>query len=218
MGRSYRLGKRAEGVSDTRQRIIDAARGLLLQPGSSGTGMNAVAKAAGVTRATVYQHFGSRGELLVAVVADTLERADVSRVIAALQDPDPRNALRRVLTEGCRIWAAERLTFAQIGSLGALDPGIAELNEQQERVKHMFLVPLVSRMEEQGLLRDGLSARDAALIVEAATRFESFDHLYTRNKLSLAKTTAMLVRIAEASILREPAAVPEMQPVVAGED
>ena len=158
------------------------------------------------TRATVYQHFGSRGDLLIAVAADTLERADVSRVIAALQDPDALNALRRVLTEGCRIWAAERLTFSQIGSLGVLDAGIAELNEQQEQVKHMFLVPLINRMEEQGLLRAGLSVLDAALLVEAATRFEAFDHLYTRHKLSLAKTTAMLIRIAEAAILCDGAA------------
>ncbi len=206
MGRSYRLGKRAEGVSETRQRIIDAARTMLLQPGASGTSLNAVARAAGVTRATVYQHFGSRGDLLIAVAADTLERADVSRVIAALQDPDPLKALRRVLTEGCRIWAAERLTFSQIGSLGVLDAGIAELNEQQEQVKHMFLVPLINRMEEQGLLRAGLSVLDAALLVEAATRFEAFDHLYTRHKLSLAKTTAMLIRIAEAAILCDSAA------------
>ena len=58
-------------------------------------------------------------------------------------------------------------------------------------------------MEEQGLLRPGLSVFDASLLVEAATRFEAFDHLYTRHKLSLAKTSAMLIRIAEAAILRD---------------
>src|SRR3954468_14576989 len=66
--RPYRLGRRAESIEQTRGRIIAASRDLLARAGYRSTSLEEVARAADVTRATVYYQFGSKAGLLEAVV------------------------------------------------------------------------------------------------------------------------------------------------------
>jgi AcrR family transcriptional regulator len=54
--------------AETRQRIVDAAYTLFYQSGFMRTGVDAVADAAGITKRTLYQHFGSKDELIEAVL------------------------------------------------------------------------------------------------------------------------------------------------------
>jgi AcrR family transcriptional regulator len=57
------MGRRAESVDLTRQRITDAAVRLHTTVGPSATSMSAVAAAAGITRLTLYRHFPSKDAL-----------------------------------------------------------------------------------------------------------------------------------------------------------
>jgi AcrR family transcriptional regulator len=54
--------------SETRQQIIDAAYTLFYQSGFMRTGVDAIANVAGITKRTLYQHFGSKDELIEAVL------------------------------------------------------------------------------------------------------------------------------------------------------
>jgi AcrR family transcriptional regulator len=54
--------------AETRQQIIDAAYTLFYQSGFMRTGVDAIADAAGITKRTLYQHFGSKDELIEAVL------------------------------------------------------------------------------------------------------------------------------------------------------
>lgn len=53
---------------ERRRRLVDAATRLFSQTGARGTGIAAVAEAAGVTNATLLHHFGSKDALLQAVL------------------------------------------------------------------------------------------------------------------------------------------------------
>ena len=55
--------------AETRQQIIDAAYTLFYQRGFMRTGVDAIANEAGITKRTLYQHFGSKDELIEAVLA-----------------------------------------------------------------------------------------------------------------------------------------------------
>ena len=59
---------RHDPPADPRQPFLDAAESCLTRFGLGKTTVDDVAQAAGVSRATVYRHFGSRDELLLAVV------------------------------------------------------------------------------------------------------------------------------------------------------
>ena len=52
--------------AETRKRILKAATDLFYAKGIRAVGVNAIASAAGVTKRTLYQHFDSKDELIVA--------------------------------------------------------------------------------------------------------------------------------------------------------
>ena len=54
--------------AETRQQIIDAAYTLFYRSGFMRTGVDGIANAAGITKRTLYQHFGSKDELIGAVL------------------------------------------------------------------------------------------------------------------------------------------------------
>ena len=56
----------SSGESETRTRILVATWRLMVQRRGHGVRMRDIAEAAGVSRQAVYDHFGSRAELMVA--------------------------------------------------------------------------------------------------------------------------------------------------------
>ncbi|MFC0284730.1 TetR/AcrR family transcriptional regulator [Camelimonas abortus] len=63
-------GRREAAKAERRQRIIAAARGLIRETGDAGLSMRALAARAGVSLATPYNLFGSKGAILLAVLED----------------------------------------------------------------------------------------------------------------------------------------------------
>jgi AcrR family transcriptional regulator len=115
---SSHVDKRAVRGQETRLRILDAAREVLLERGFGGTSTRSVADEAGVPLSLVHYHFGGKQALLVAV----LEREDENllarqralyagheplaekwRTACAFLDEDIHSGYVRVLWE---LWAA----------------------------------------------------------------------------------------------------------------
>jgi AcrR family transcriptional regulator len=84
-------------AAQRREQLIDAALGVILEQGYEGISMEAVARAAGVTRPVVYDHFQNLAQLLQAlitreeqrsleqlqaVVPDTGQSSDLSHLLA----------------------------------------------------------------------------------------------------------------------------------------
>ncbi|MFN8127118.1 MAG: helix-turn-helix domain-containing protein [Candidatus Nanopelagicales bacterium] len=66
--RDYHSPRRRMQAEQTRAAVLDAARRLFAERGWAGTSMRGVAKEAGVAMETVYAGFGSKGQLLAAVM------------------------------------------------------------------------------------------------------------------------------------------------------
>ncbi|MFG2087233.1 MULTISPECIES: TetR/AcrR family transcriptional regulator [unclassified Spirillospora] len=82
-------------VRRNRRALLEAAAEALAQnPGAS---MVEVARAARLTRATVYRHFSSRGQLIEAMRAELLERARLAIADARLDEGPALDALRRAV-------------------------------------------------------------------------------------------------------------------------
>lgn len=64
------------GRPDTRTKTLDAAERLFFTDGISVTGVDAVARAAGVSVVTLYKHFGSKEGLIGAVLSRRLQAWD----------------------------------------------------------------------------------------------------------------------------------------------
>ena len=65
---SQSAGSRAEADSPKRQAILTAAGELFMQQGYGATSMDAIARAAGVSKATLYAHFASKDALFATII------------------------------------------------------------------------------------------------------------------------------------------------------
>ncbi|TDD26260.1 TetR/AcrR family transcriptional regulator, partial [Actinomadura sp. KC06] len=89
-------GPRRRGRSpQKRTAVLDAARELFLADGYDRASVDAIAARAGVSKATVYDHFGDKGKMYLAVVDQVSERLLVTI----------RAAIEEELPEGCDLRA-----------------------------------------------------------------------------------------------------------------
>src|ERR1700733_4441932 len=88
--RGYRSPARDAAAEKTRGGLVAAATRLLRSPtGAQRCSLDAVAKAAGVTRLTVYNIFGSRSALFEAVFDERAKRGGLEQIPDAMRLPDP---------------------------------------------------------------------------------------------------------------------------------
>ena len=105
-------------TEQTRRTILDAARATFLQRGMTGTTLEHVASAAGVTRGAIYWHFDNKKALFDAmrgeVCLPTMDVTDVTTLAAGAGSGDPLDAIGRFVTHlisNVTSCAATRQTF-----------------------------------------------------------------------------------------------------------
>ena len=85
-------GKKQERAEATRDALIEAARSLFGERGFSGTSLDEIVRAAGVTKGALYHHFSDK-ETLFAAVTEAVKR-DLTRKLSDLfLSPDPFDGL-----------------------------------------------------------------------------------------------------------------------------
>ncbi|MEV6103141.1 TetR/AcrR family transcriptional regulator [Streptomyces sp. NPDC051940] len=95
-------GPRAEAK---RAAIVKAARELFLREGFA-VSVDHIAAAAGVSKVTVYNHFGSKEALFVAVIKDSTDAPLGETLTAAVEDLGDSDDLRAALIAAGRAWVA----------------------------------------------------------------------------------------------------------------
>ena len=147
--RRYVSSVRTAEAAAKRNRVIAAAARSLRENASIATfSLDAVAKAAGVTRLTVYHQFGSRRGLLEAVFDEIARQGGLAGIADAMAMPDPRAALDRVVEIFCAFWSRDP-AVGRLHEAMATDPEFAEaLIERNERRRKTIDV-LVGRIAEK---------------------------------------------------------------------
>lgn len=172
MKRNYVSPVRASAAAETRERIIAAGARLLRKDASiANFSLDVVAKAAGVTRLTVYNQFGSRRGLLEAVFDGIAREGGLFELTDVMTMADPRAALDRVVAVFCTFWSHD----PAIGGLNqavATDPDFGDsLVERNERRREL-LTALVSRIVEKPAAKHAV--RDAVDMIFVLTSYPTF--------------------------------------------
>jgi len=93
MARASKNDHNSERAEATRERIVQAARELVVEHGYDSVSTGQVLQRAGVSRGGLYHHFSGKQELMAAVL-EAVERDFTDRLAAAVADaPDPFSAL-----------------------------------------------------------------------------------------------------------------------------
>lgn len=121
---------RQQQADDTRQRLIDAAGTLFAERGYSEASVALIGEAAGASRGLVNHHFGSKENLLWAVVEDYESRWEHEVVVPAIAGKRGLDALKAIIDAHRRMAhenpESTRLLYRLMGE--ALDPrkGLAD--------------------------------------------------------------------------------------------
>ena len=197
--RKYEQRVRAESAEATRRRILDAAfEAIRASPGQP-VSVDAIARAAGASRSTVYLVFGSRTGLLEALRRDVIDRAGYQDLLEATSHPDAREHLRGGIRVGVRIFAADRDVLRTLQTLGRFDESGGPVDAwDEERARGMTRV--ATRLHEQGILRPDTTVEDAAHVLWVLTSFDAFDLLYSDRGLPEEEVARLLAATAERAV------------------
>lgn len=170
--RTYVSHVRSEAAAEKRDRVIQAAAQFLRDAESiSAFSLDAVAKAAGVTRLTVYNQFGSRRGLLEAVFDDIAERGRLARLNDAMAMADPWRGLDNLIEIFCDFWNGDP-AIGRLHDAAAIDPEFADALLARNMRRRQALEELVARMTEDKVARS--ARRDAVDMVFSLTSCAMF--------------------------------------------
>jgi AcrR family transcriptional regulator len=170
--RPYRSTLRGAQAESTREVIIAAATRLFVEQGYAATSIEEIARAAVVSRATVFTSVGGKPTILktaldVAIVGDDEPVAlpDRPRSVAIRAEPDPRKYLAlyaELVTElGGRLAG---IYEAVRGAAGA-DPDARGLWEAHLAQRRQGAANVVGDVLRKGMLREGIDREAAADVI-----------------------------------------------------
>jgi AcrR family transcriptional regulator len=181
--RTYQLGKRQDQIGESRRRVIDAARSLLAEAvGYRAFTVDAVAKKADVSKATIYYQFETKTGLLEAVCDALAEAGGMSGLAAAFTNPDPKAGLRLFVKAFGDFWDVDRTVMRRLRSLAALDPEVGAVISARDDRRRIGLEVLVGRSIGDGDEAPETNPEDVVRVLHVLTSFETFDGLAKPNQ------------------------------------
>lgn len=177
-----------------RDALISAARRNLSEQGLAGLGFDRIAASAGMTRKSVYNHFGSRQGLYEALMDDIGQRADFQRLTPVWQEADPAKLLSSFFTQIVRSWEADRVMFRMMIGLSAADPELGAAVEARIGRVHGIAAQLTQRLAGAPGLAQDWTLSDATAAIFALASFSSFDAL--ANDMAAASAARRLTALA----------------------
>ena len=195
--RRYDSPGRDAAAAQTRARIVAAAAAILgTAEGMHDFSLEAVAKAAGVTRLTVYNQFGSRRAVLEAVFDQVALRGGLHRLAEAVAQPDPRAAIGQVVTIFCDFWSSDRGAIGLLHAAGTDNQEFAaSVTARNERRRRLFAA-VVRRIDMAPKAR-----RDLVDTLFALTSFAFFAQLTSAGR-SAASAERIIQELARDAVRR----------------
>src|SRR6185369_3186367 len=170
--RSYRSPLRVAQARATRGKILAAATELFVAAGYGATSIDAIADAAGVSRATVFNVFGDKPTLLKSAYDDALvgddepvalpDRAD-SKAIRA--EPDPARYLERYAALIAELGGRVSGIYEAVRGAAGTDPEVRPVWEKILAERRVGAEHVVADTASKGPLRPGLDPAAAADVV-----------------------------------------------------
>lgn len=157
-------------IARTRATVLRTATDLLVEGGPAAVTVDAVVARSGVARSTIYRHWDTRDDLLIAVI---------EQCAPALTEPDAElgfeAALRRLVDEVCVMlsdpdWAR---VLPALLALRNQDHGIAALEQRIEEQQEDVLGSVLRRGIDEGRLPADLDLDRASALLVGPLMFET---------------------------------------------
>lgn len=186
---STRKGRRsAERKGDVRERaILDTCEALLAQKGYEAMTVGDIAQGAGITRGALYFYFGSKQDVVTALVARTVEHLwERSRATAASEDP--RQAIAAAMQRTVELWNEHGVVMRTAIDLSLTVPEIGEL---WSHTADLFIAAITTVLERAGVPAGGAPQQSSAMARALCWMIErNFYHASQKSPKTLQETFA----------------------------
>ncbi len=179
--RTYDSQRRRAQSVETRQRILDAGRELIVDVGYRATTVAAIAAGAEVNVDTVYALVGRKPELLRELIERAITGGDITPVAenrdyvkAILAEPDPRTKLTMYAAAVRAIQERMAPLFLALRDASSTEPEARAVWDQISERRAANMRSLADDLRRAGGLRDDLSIDEAADIIWATNSSELF--------------------------------------------
>jgi AcrR family transcriptional regulator len=193
--RSYTASRRRRRPQSV-DRVLDASERLIRDDAFHTATMDELAEAAGVSRATVFNRFGSKLGVLQTLFTRCLESPEMEAIEEAFALEDPVEALDAIIEASCEMWEAHGFIQEQLQAIVILEPEASALVEEQKEEQRAGLLALTRRLARADRLRRGLGEARATATLHMLTSLESFLWLRREYRLSLRQTRDTLAGLA----------------------
>lgn len=141
--------------SETAQRIIQAAARVFSEQGYSGATTRAIAAEAGVNEVTLFRHFGSKKNLMLAVINQRSVLPGVGKALTGQLTGDYRQDLLRIGTHFLAMTSERRneilMTLFEAQRLPEIRDVIAQVPLRQQKVLGQYLRHQIERGVVRGM-------------------------------------------------------------------
>jgi AcrR family transcriptional regulator len=176
--RPYSMEKRQAATSETRTRILEAARQILASESETDLAMEGIARRADVSRLTIYYQFDSRTGLLEALYDHLADRGNMRRMREVFHEPDPSAAIDKLISIFVGFWSSDPVAIRRLRAMAALDPEIAHGIDARDARRRHIAGEILKRMAAAGkktFTEEKLSA--TADVLSMLTSFATYDAL-----------------------------------------
>ena len=168
--------------AETRRRILDAALDFF-QRGEVDASMQAITKAAGFSRQTLYLNFADRGAFYVAVVERAGERFHFSEEYAKVERaPNGIAVLEAMVDMVARICRLIKPIAYALDILRNKDDAVEKARQKQVDGRIAACEAVAARLAAEGLLRRDITVKAAADTLWLMTSFHTWDDLVNTRK------------------------------------
>lgn len=205
--RPYNSRRRRELAAESLRTVRARARELFLTKGYGPTTIAEIAEAAGVSPETVYKNFRGKPGLVRAIYDESLlgaggtpaeERSDLAQL--TINDPAAlMEQFGRFTTEVSPLGAPVFLLIREAAAGG--DASMAALLNEVEEARYRRMLHNARQLVGRGLLRPGLSAREAADVMFTCTAAEIYEALVLKRGWSAERYGTFIARTLAANLL-----------------
>jgi AcrR family transcriptional regulator len=208
--RAYDARRRQEAAEEARSRVLTQSRELFLTGGYGRTTIAMIARAAGVSKESVYKGFGGKPGLVRAIYEQSLlgaggppaeERSD--RAQTTVTDPrELMEQLGRFTTEVSPLGSPAFLLIRDAAASG--DPDMAALLLDVDDARYRRMLHNARQVLGRGFLRADLTEEEVADVMFTCTSAELYENLVLKRGWSAERYGRFIARTLAANLLPEP--------------
>ena len=205
--RSYNARRRQEAAEGLRNRVLAHSRELFLAGGYGRTTIAAIARAAGVSKESVYKSFGGKPGLVRAIYEQSLlgggsspaeERSDRAQTTMT----DPRELMEqfgRFITEVSPLGSPVFLLIRDAAASG--DPDMAELLIDVDDARYRRMLHNARQVLGRGFLKADLTEEEVADVMFTCSSAELYENLVLKRGWSEENYGRFIARTLAANLL-----------------